>query len=384
MEINRVIFEQLAQSKGIDKSFEDFDVNNDGVISDEDINITGENQALAFEIANLLNLVDEESDLAEDANFENENIDIEKAASMENDDIVESFPPVYYPNLIKTDPSTALMLIWGLSNIDSEHIEVTKDSQERISDIMYDGVRYGIRYDTAGNIVKTIRQGFDQQGRINYQQVDDWADGAVKTQKMYEYEYDAAGNRVQKSRDAYDSQYGNYVSVMQNIFNMDVLIYDTFPTGIQKTQDGKITEMYFLGKRYCLRYDDNGKLIKSFIQEIDNEGRVTKQDITEYNTDGSVKDISKYEYDESVVVGGPVTAIQKHSVKRNEAGEIQKEVIQYWNMDGQIKSQTVKEYIRNGNLAILRTSEYTYEYDEEGNRHQKSVRISETDLPLFS
>ena len=115
---------------------------------------------------------------------------------------------------------------------------------------------------------------------------------------------------------------------------------------------------------------------------MDSEGMVTKQDITEYNTDGSVKDISKYEYEERVVSGGPVIAIQKHSVKRNEAGEIQKEVIQSLNMDGQITSQTIKEYRRDGNLTILRTSEYTYEYDEEGNRHQKSVHISETDAPL--
>ncbi len=69
MDINKIQFGQLTQSKGINKAFEDLDVNNDGKINQADIN-AAQNNALKAEITNILNMADEESGLDNDADFD--------------------------------------------------------------------------------------------------------------------------------------------------------------------------------------------------------------------------------------------------------------------------------------------------------------------------
>ena len=63
MEINKILFEQLAGTKGIENPFEDFDVNNDGVINEEDAAISASNQALSQQITNLIGQVDCDEDV---------------------------------------------------------------------------------------------------------------------------------------------------------------------------------------------------------------------------------------------------------------------------------------------------------------------------------
>lgn len=67
MEINKILFEQLAGTKDLEKSFENFDVNGDNVINEQDVASTS-NKVLALEISNLLNEVDtdEEATIIDD------------------------------------------------------------------------------------------------------------------------------------------------------------------------------------------------------------------------------------------------------------------------------------------------------------------------------
>ena len=62
MDISKIQFGQLSQSKDIEKAFEDLDVNNDGVINEKDT-AAATNKALSAEITNLLNEVDNDADV---------------------------------------------------------------------------------------------------------------------------------------------------------------------------------------------------------------------------------------------------------------------------------------------------------------------------------
>ena len=77
MKIDKISFEQMAQNKGIDKAFEDFDVNNDGIINEQDA-------ALAAQITNLLNSVDEEAKLSADGDFDFDNNSERTTDSLDN------------------------------------------------------------------------------------------------------------------------------------------------------------------------------------------------------------------------------------------------------------------------------------------------------------
>ncbi len=194
------------------------------------------------------------------------------------------------------DPKSVLsMFIFGdLDNLDESQLDIKKTSDGKITDIYYNGVRYGVRYDKDGNITKTLTQHFDEQGRITHQQVNDFEDGQLKQQTEYEYEYDTQGNRIQTRREAYNPQFGRYPTLLEKYFGKQAsgcgMHHELEPiSNIKKTQDGKITEFTDRnGVRYCLRYDENGNLTKSFTQEFDEEGTVREQNIREYNKDGSV------------------------------------------------------------------------------------------------
>ncbi|MCR4881121.1 MAG: hypothetical protein K6A44_04120 [bacterium] len=82
MEIDKILFGRLAETTGTDRSFEDLDVNNDGVIDEEDAAVA--NQSIAAEITNLLNSVDEEAELSLDADFDINNLSKASAADSSN------------------------------------------------------------------------------------------------------------------------------------------------------------------------------------------------------------------------------------------------------------------------------------------------------------
>lgn len=69
MDINRVLFGHLTGTKGIEHSFEDLDVNHDGVINEKDKTLAGENQALTSAITILLNEPDSEENVEILADF---------------------------------------------------------------------------------------------------------------------------------------------------------------------------------------------------------------------------------------------------------------------------------------------------------------------------
>ncbi len=74
MEIDKILFGQLVETKGIENPFEDFDVNNDGIINEEDAAVAASNQALSEQITNLLNSDDEETTLVDEADFDENEI----------------------------------------------------------------------------------------------------------------------------------------------------------------------------------------------------------------------------------------------------------------------------------------------------------------------
>lgn len=62
MEIDKILFGQLSKSKGIDATFEDLDVNNDGRITSADLDLA-KTSDIKKSIENILNLDDEDNDI---------------------------------------------------------------------------------------------------------------------------------------------------------------------------------------------------------------------------------------------------------------------------------------------------------------------------------
>ena len=332
--------------------------------------------------------------------------------STNNLEVISGPPPL--ATMINTkDPLSCLSQIWiyGLEELDESQLKVTKRSDGQITDIYYEGVRYGIRYDEQGNIIKTIQQTFDDAENVDRQNVSNWKDGYIANTTMYTYEYDETGKQIGQTRHAIDNKYGSEFKVLNEIFGAGLICSCTLigrDLQTQRTQDGKITEIMFGGVRYALRYDENGKLVKAFTQEFDESGNVAKQNIKNYNPDGSVKNMElyTYEYDENGqrigqnketiphnVIGvlsqyfhlgfsqlrniesvnytndGKISEVmcdgQRYCFRYDEAGNLTKTFSQAFDEQGRVIRQNVKDYNEDGSVKDFNL--YTYEFLDNGN-----------------
>ena len=81
MEIDKILFGRLAETKGVENSFEDLDVNGDNVIDEKDAQAAADNQAITSQITNILNYADEEAELSLDVDFDINNLSKAGAAT---------------------------------------------------------------------------------------------------------------------------------------------------------------------------------------------------------------------------------------------------------------------------------------------------------------
>ena len=100
-----------------------------------------------------------------------------------------------------------------------ENVQKNKDGQ--ITDLTYNGVRYSIRYDSEGNVVKTIVQKFDDNGKISSQTITNIKADGTKIPEIHTYDE----NGVDNTSDA------------QKAINKVVSLYTTKSGDISKSQD---------------------------------------------------------------------------------------------------------------------------------------------------
>ena len=186
---------------------------------------------------------------------------------------------------------------------DLNHVfeNVSYDSQGRVTDFYVGEKKYSLRYDSEGNLAKTLELEFDENGNVSNQKIRNYEpDGSLKNTINYEYIND--GKTTGQIRTAEHARYGDPLTMMNKFFgginySMNIQNFEN----IQYDSEGKITDFYLDGKKYSIRYNKNGKPEKTITQTFHENGNVATQSIKKVHDLGfsiinSQND--KYTYDE--------------------------------------------------------------------------------------
>ncbi|MBQ2872290.1 hypothetical protein IJE86_11360 [bacterium] len=171
----------------------------------------------------------------------------------------------------------SLKAFFGLpadAEVDMSKVSVRSDGQ--ITDFYVDGKRYSLRYDSEGNINKVLEMEFDENGNVTNQKIRNYnIDGALENTINYEYTSDGG-----QTRTARHARYGNPMMLMGEFFGGAnySMTADKF-TDQKFDSDGRLTDFYYEGKRYSVRYDSKGQPTKTIVQTFHENGTVATQSI---------------------------------------------------------------------------------------------------------
>lgn len=163
----------------------------------------------------------------------------------------------------------------------SAHVfeNVSYDSQGRVTDFYVGEKKYSLRYDSEGNLAKTLELEFDENGNVSNQKIRNYEpDGSLKNTINYEYIND--GQTTGQIRTAVHAKYGNPMMLMGEFFGGAnySMTADKF-TDQKFDSDGRLTDFYYEGKRYSVRYDSKGQPTKTIVQTFHENGTVATQSI---------------------------------------------------------------------------------------------------------
>lgn len=184
-------------------------------------------------------------------------------------------------------------MLFGLpENSEVDMSKVARRRDGKITDFYVDGKRYAVRYDDSGKIEKTLVMEFDENSNVTNQQVKNYnADGSLKNTIDYEYTYN--GDEVSQTRTARSAEFGDVPKVMAQYFGFALY---TLPDDVKYDQEGRITDINIAGKRYSLRYGENGEVEKTIIQTFHENGNVATQKIATMLHSGWLGDDSLHDY----------------------------------------------------------------------------------------
>lgn len=176
-------------------------------------------------------------------------------------------------------------------------VSTRRDGQ--ITDFYVDGKRYSLRYDADGNINKVLEMEFDENGNVSNQKIRNYnIDGSLENTVNYEYIND--GQTTGQIRTAVHAKYGNPKMLMEKFFGGATysMTADKF-TDQKFDSDGRLTDFYYKGKRYSVRYDKNGDVEKVITQTFHENGNIASQNIktmlkTGHHGNDIQNDIYKY------------------------------------------------------------------------------------------
>ena len=197
----------------------------------------------------------------------------------------------------KDEKSTLLFLLYG--------------KNWQIMDVMIDVSNYEFKKDSKGNITDIYPKNLDKSEDIAHNIPD-----------RYSLRYDANGNKTGETHSIKSEKYGNEAAILSCFFGIDATmilrimsnklpaIGEPNPVGVhykgisdvKKLSDGKISEFYYNGERYMVRYDSNGEISKAIKQSFDEKGNVIGQQVDEYKNVGTYSEYKTskayaYQYD---------------------------------------------------------------------------------------
>ncbi|MCR4880522.1 MAG: hypothetical protein K6A44_01025 [bacterium] len=319
MDISKIQFEQLSQSNGMDKAFEDFDVNNDGKINQSDIN-AAEDSALKTEITNILHMADEESGLDSDADFDtNENA----TKSSEN---AQSTSTSTKTKTLKDGK----VVVYTLDASGKKISAKSTDKKGVVRESTYS-------YNSDGSFVKTTTNTTT-------------GDVATKTygangKPQSSIVKDKNGKAIKQISWAYNAD-GSYTKITTNL-----------TTGVTSTREydasGKLTSASKINKK--------GQLVNTKVN-YNADGTYTK---TKINKNTKAKTVNTYD-SSGKIINSVTTSKSKHNDRNNTVDLTTKEVTYSYNADGSYTKKTVTKTERNGN-SLIRGDVKVQKFDSNGN-----------------
>lgn len=231
------------------------------------------------------------------------------------------------PKMPDTKDAQSVIEFFHLTG-DIDDYEIKKDKNGNITDIYRKKAehvsldtpslaeRFSLRYDANGNVIKSFIQDIDKNGKVLGQEIKNYnEDGSLKNTAYYRYQFDEDGNQIGQNLDIVDAKYGDEFKVL-TLFGLgyselprNVAVQDTMSAigvlplkkyegvdNVQKNNKGQITDLTYNGVRYSLRYDADGNLTKTMVQQFDDDGKISSQKITNIKADGTkVQEVRTYD-----------------------------------------------------------------------------------------